>query len=197
VIGPITLALACTGIVSALSLSLAVRVTRPTRQLGGHWADFARVLIMISLSIAIYTVDIFKGVALINRPGDADVLFTLATLILAIYGIGLIRAWELLGAPRTGISGWMKMNPLRDLPEDGASEPAAAAAAAAPGPPIPPLPRTPGGAGPHRHPGQRRHVHPPAPESAALNERDPGGSRSSLAGGHCRRVVRHAAHICV
>ena len=95
------------------------------------------MLIKISLSIASDTVEIFNGVALINHPGDAGALFMLATLVLAIDGIGLIGARELLGAPRTGISGCM--NSLRNQPEDGAGEPAAGWAAQVP-PPTPPIP---------------------------------------------------------
>jgi hypothetical protein len=38
---------------------------------------------------------------------------TLGTLQLVVYGIGLLRAWELLGAKRGVVLGWF--NPLEEL----------------------------------------------------------------------------------
>jgi hypothetical protein len=39
---------------------------------------------------------------------------TLCDILLALYGVALVRAWELLGARRGGLTGWL--NPLADLP---------------------------------------------------------------------------------
>jgi hypothetical protein len=114
VLGPITLTLALVGILSALSL--AMQALHLLRQHGSHWTTFARVLFMIAASLVIYGLEIANAATLIRDPSDTGAVFSLATLVLAVYGVGLIRAWELLGAPRTGISGWL--NPLRDLPDD-------------------------------------------------------------------------------
>jgi hypothetical protein len=114
VIGPTTLVMAIMGILSAVSL--AARTVRAEWRRGRHWLTFGRILFMIGVSLAIYAIEINNAVTLIRNPRDTDAVYTLAALVLAVYGIGLIRAWELLGAPRSGVSGWL--NPLRDLEDD-------------------------------------------------------------------------------
>ena len=37
-------------------------------------------------------------------------------LLIGLFGLGLTRAWQLLGAQRYGFGGWL--NPLRDIRED-------------------------------------------------------------------------------
>jgi len=69
---------------------------------GGAW--------LISVSL-LYGFELYYAIQLLQSPAQADSIFILATLLLGIDGVGLVRAWELLGARRYGIFGWL--NPLR------------------------------------------------------------------------------------
>jgi hypothetical protein len=54
-------------------------------------------------SAAIYGGEIALGIQLWMKPSEVGALTGVLELILGAYAIGLGRAWELLGAPRTGL----------------------------------------------------------------------------------------------
>jgi len=50
---------------------------------------------------------------LARNPSSVGPLYTLDGLLMTIFGVGLIRAWQLLGVRQYGLfGGWL--NPLRD-----------------------------------------------------------------------------------
>jgi hypothetical protein len=69
---------------------------------------------MVAMSAGVYTAVVWQGAQLAAEPSGVGPLFVLDWLLISIFGIGLLRAWELLGVRRYGIlSGWL--NPLRDV----------------------------------------------------------------------------------
>ncbi len=54
-------------------------------------------------------------ILLIKEPGNSGNFYGLTGLLLSVYGIGLLRAWQLLGARRYGLLGWF--SPLRESNE--------------------------------------------------------------------------------
>ncbi len=86
---------------------------RPRRQ--PLWVRLARALTMVVSSLALYTFLFFTGKQLLDHPHDRVALDVVAALLQVMCGLGLFRAWELLGASRQGLLGWL--NPLLDLDE--------------------------------------------------------------------------------
>ena len=76
------------------------------------WIQTLRRAFMIVVSLTIFGFELVYAVLLIQSSSQPDPVFVIAWLLLGIYGIGLIRAWELLGARRYGLFSWL--NPLRD-----------------------------------------------------------------------------------
>ena len=90
--------------------------------LGGHllrhpknWQNFFRRVFLILMSLGIYGAEFYYALRLTITSSAADSAYTLAALLLGVYGIGLIRAWELLGVNRFGLLSWL--NPLNDVNE--------------------------------------------------------------------------------
>src|SRR5213083_20660 len=55
------------------------------------------------------------SILIIKEPDNVGNFYTLAVLLLAVYGIGLTRAWQLLGARRFGLGTWL--SPLLEVNE--------------------------------------------------------------------------------
>jgi len=90
--------------------------------LGGHllrhpknWQNFIRRVFLILVSLGIYGDEFYNALRLTVTPSAVGNAYVLAILLLFVYGIGLIRAWELLGVNRFGLLSWL--NPLYDLNE--------------------------------------------------------------------------------
>ena len=73
-----------------------------------------RIYLVTVISFVLYGYELVISNRLHGPTLSLDDLGVLCTLLLALYGVALIRAWELIGARRSGLSGWL--NPLRDLP---------------------------------------------------------------------------------
>lgn len=86
--------------------SLAVRLP---------WPVALRALAFVVVSLILYGYEVVLAVQLLIQPDAVDFVYTLAGILLGIYGLGLVRAWELLGAPRSSLIGWF--NPLHESPE--------------------------------------------------------------------------------
>ena len=84
------------------------------------WVRLARVSAMLAPAIVIYAYLLLIGKHLLDQSRDAAAVGVVAVLLQVLCGLGLFRAWELLGASRQGLLGWL--NPLLDL--DEAPEPA-------------------------------------------------------------------------
>ncbi len=54
-------------------------------------------------SVIFYGYEAWQAVQLIRTPRDTGPIYTLVYILLVAYAIGLARAWELLGATRTGL----------------------------------------------------------------------------------------------
>lgn len=85
-----------------------------------------RVSLPVS-SLVIYGFEITNGISLIQHGMRVEPLYSLAVLLLVIYGVGLTRAWQLLGAPRSGMLAWM-LNPFQNIREHDEQAPAQAGA---------------------------------------------------------------------
>ena len=106
-LGWVTLLMSSVGLLNSLTL-------------GGHllrlpknWQNFFRRVFLILMSLAIYGAEFYYALRLTITPSAVSSAYTLAALLLAVYGVGLIRAWELLGVNRFGLLSWL--NPLYDV----------------------------------------------------------------------------------
>jgi hypothetical protein len=110
--GVITLLMGSLGIVNTISLGARLIGYQLRRYHGAAqlWLRLLRAGALAIISLIVYSLEVLSAQALVANPRDLDPLFTICALLLSVYGIGLTRAWELLGAPRFGLSGWL--NPL-------------------------------------------------------------------------------------
>lgn len=90
----------------------------------------ARGLALVAAALVLYGAEALNGYDLIQHTKTVGDVYALCGILLGIYGIGLVRAWELLGAPRSGIGSWF--NPLADLDEPNPVQRPGAAAAGEP-----------------------------------------------------------------
>ena len=81
----------------------------------GKWLNFVRRLFLILVSFIIFGFEFYYAILIIKEPDNVGNFYTLTVLLLAVYGIGLTRAWQLLGARRFGLGGWL--SPIRELDE--------------------------------------------------------------------------------
>lgn len=77
------------------------------------WQSRVRRLTLILAGLLLYGFELYVALLLIKAPSDSSASFTLATLVGAAYGLGLLRAWQLIGARRFQLSHWL--NPLQDV----------------------------------------------------------------------------------
>ncbi len=78
-----------------------------------NWPSLLRRAFLVLLSIALYGLELLNGYQILTNPSQTGVLYGLISCLLGAFGLGLIRAWELLGVRRYGLLGWL--NPLRDI----------------------------------------------------------------------------------
>jgi quinol-cytochrome oxidoreductase complex cytochrome b subunit len=69
--------------------------------------------IMILAGLAIYGVGGYFGVHLLLVPRDAVAVERVAIVLMFTYGLGIMRAWELIGIEQLGVRRWL--NPLQTL----------------------------------------------------------------------------------
>ena len=80
-----------------------------------RWQSVLRNMVLLVGSLIVYGYEFYFAVDLIKTPQDTRAILALTELLLVVYAIGLIRAWELLGARRYGLLGWL--SPLREVNE--------------------------------------------------------------------------------
>jgi hypothetical protein len=72
-------------------------------------------LVLVLFGLGLYGFEISQGVQLMIQPSEVDIVRVLASIIVAVYGLGLTRAWQLLGAQRYSIIS--RISVMRDLDE--------------------------------------------------------------------------------
>ena len=79
------------------------------------WQSFLRRASLVVLSLVLYGLELLNALHLSFHPSQVSDLYGLIFLLVGVFALGLIRAWELLGVHRYGLFGWL--NPLRDVKE--------------------------------------------------------------------------------
>ncbi len=120
--GWLTLVVSIAGVLNSLSLGWNLLKERQ------NWASVARRLFLMVGSLVLYGFELYYGVLIIQAPAETTgAIYLLTLLLLGIYGLGLLRAWQLLGARRYGILSWLSpLHELKELPpvsESGKSDP--------------------------------------------------------------------------
>jgi hypothetical protein len=112
-IGWFAISFSIVGIINSLSLGRTLLIPWPS------WQNVLRRTWLTGISLFLYIIELVCSVQLLSSPTNETPVSYVALSVLVIYIIALIRAWELLGAQRTGLMAWL--NPLYDI-NKGASE---------------------------------------------------------------------------
>ena len=104
-----TLVMAVIGFTNSIFLAFTMLLKPP------NWQTGIRRAILVLIGLVLYGVEFYFAVLLTRSPSDAEPVAALTTLVMSAYGLGIVRAWELLGASRFGFLRWL--NPLYDLNE--------------------------------------------------------------------------------
>lgn len=115
-LGDATLIMSFLAIVSTLNLG-----RRLLKEWSG-WQSLLRRSSLVVLSLAVYGYELYLAARFVASPQEAGYVSALASVLLGIYGLGLVRAWELLGARRYGLGGWLSL--LQNTSEEAEDEPA-------------------------------------------------------------------------
>ncbi len=103
-LGIIALLVGGMGLLSTLSL------TRHLLQEWKNWRNLLRRGFLVVGSLIVYGYEIYFALLLLRTPTDVGALYGLGGLLLGVYGLGIVRAWQLLGARRFGLfSGWLDL----------------------------------------------------------------------------------------
>ncbi len=118
--GWLTLVVSIAGVLNSLSLGWNLLKERQ------NWASVARRLFLMVGSLVLYGFEVYYAVLIMQAPTETGGIYLLAWLLLGIYGLGLLRAWQLLGARRYGILSWLSpLHEVKELPpvsESGKSD---------------------------------------------------------------------------
>ena len=80
-----------------------------------NWQSLLRRAFLVLLNVVLYGLELWNGYQLFTDPSQPGNVYGLISCLLGAFALGLFRAWELLGARRYGLLGWL--NPLHDLPD--------------------------------------------------------------------------------
>jgi hypothetical protein len=69
--------------------------------------------VLIAVSALLYVSESWQAARLLMRPDDPAPVAALASMLMPLYAMGILRAWELVGAGRHGVLA--RFSPLRDL----------------------------------------------------------------------------------
>jgi hypothetical protein len=109
IIGSLTLIMSALGLINSSFLAWNLLKERE------RWLNVVRRVFLILVSFIIYGFEFYYAILILKEPNNVGNIYMLAGLLLGVYGIGLIRSWQLLGARRYGLWGWL--SPLRELNE--------------------------------------------------------------------------------
>lgn len=62
-----------------------------------------RSIVLIIGAVGIYGLEVWNAISLLRAPSHLDPIYTICALLVAVYGFGIVRAWQLLGADRRGL----------------------------------------------------------------------------------------------
>lgn len=57
---------------------------------------------LLIIGMALYGFEVLNAISLIRTPADVSPLYSICGLLVGVYGFGIVRAWQLLGADRRG-----------------------------------------------------------------------------------------------
>ncbi len=112
-LGPVAIALSITGLLNTLRVGIQLvryQLRLPRDGARNLALRIARSATIVLISLVLYTFQLTNALDLTLHPATTGDVYAICSLILAIYGVGLTRAWELLGAPRAGFLSFL--NPL-------------------------------------------------------------------------------------
>jgi hypothetical protein len=96
------------------SLALGWQLLRHRRD-WREWKGILRRAFLVLVGLTIYGYELYYGIKLATHPKDVGAMYVLSALLVAVYGLGLTRAWELLGAQRYTLLGRLSL--LQEVPE--------------------------------------------------------------------------------
>ncbi len=96
-IGKVTVIVALIGLAGTLRLGSDYLHTRPTRR-GG-----VRAVTLVLASLVVYALELLYAVQLIRTPSAVGSLDNLVDVLIAVYILGLGRAWALVGGQSEGL----------------------------------------------------------------------------------------------
>jgi len=102
---------------SSLSLLTSLIQAWHLLRLRKGWQSLLRRAFLVVLSVGLYGLELLNGFQLLTAPSQVGIVYGLVSCLIGAFALGLIRAWELLGAQRYGFLGWL--SPLRDLSDTG------------------------------------------------------------------------------
>jgi len=106
-IGVLTLIVSLIGVINSLSQGWLMLRPWPS------WKNAVRRMVLTVVSLYLYVYELICAIQLLVSPAHSPLIFTLSILIMGIYSLALVRAWELLGVQRTGLLAWL--NPLYEV----------------------------------------------------------------------------------
>lgn len=106
-IGSFTLVMSALGLTASSFLAWNLLKERK------RWQYVVRRVLLIVVSFILYGLEFYCAILIAKEPGNVENFYMLAVLLITVYGIGLTRAWQLLGARRFGLLSWL--SPLQEL----------------------------------------------------------------------------------
>lgn len=95
------------------SLLLGLPLLKPTPDWKAHPRVILANRLMVFSSLAVYLAEGYFGVRLLLNRDDALAVEGIAIVLVLLYALGLIRAWELSGIEQSGLLRWL--NPLQQF----------------------------------------------------------------------------------
>src|SRR6266851_6201759 len=77
------------------------------------WLIIVSRTALIFAGLLLYGYELYAGILLLLSPANSAPISVIAPLLLGIYALGLMRAWQLLGGRSHGLSEWL--SPLRAI----------------------------------------------------------------------------------
>jgi hypothetical protein len=97
-IGPVATVMGVVGLVFIASALLSLIRSHAVRQ--GSRRD---AIFLIGLLVT-FVIQLGQGIVVIDQPGNAGAVNTIAILVIVCFLIGIARAWELIGGPSIGFT---------------------------------------------------------------------------------------------